>query len=145
MVFGYISWFNEGFVLFIALFVSWFIAQFSKIFVAKPKSFIELFWHTGGGPSSHLAPLMTLLTMIFFWNGFTSFFVLAFALTAIVLRDAVGVRFAEGVNAQVLKKIVPKKYSKDVIVSRGHTPKDVVWGLTIGFVVATIFLIGLGV
>jgi len=138
-------WFSEGIILFMALFVSWFIAQFSKLFFHKSKNVVDLFWQTGGGPSSHLSPLITLLVMVFFWEGMTPLFVLVFALTAIVLRDAVGVRFAEGVNAQVLKELAPARLKKRVIVANGHTMQDVLWGIAIGFVVATVFLIALGV
>ncbi len=141
MIYGYLSLANGGLTLFLAVFISWFIAQMSKVFFGRPKSFLELVWHTGGGPSSHVAPLITLLVMVFCTEGFSVLFVLAFALTAIVLRDAVGVRFAEGANAQILKDIAPKKLKDAVIVAKGHTPQDIMWGIAIGFAVATIFLI----
>ncbi len=140
-----LTFLNEGFVLFLVIVVAFIVSQSSKALLNKPKNFFDLFWHTGGGPSSHVAPLVALLTMVFFWEGLTPFFVLVFALTAIVLRDAVGVRFAEGVNAQILKNHVTKKFKEKVIVARGHTPQDVAWGVAIGFAVATIFLIILGV
>lgn len=135
----------EGPLLFLGIALAFLVTQTSKALIQKPKNFFDLFWHTGGGPSSHVAPLVAMLVMTFGFEGFSPFFVLVFALTAIVLRDAVGVRFAEGMNAQVLKEIVPKKFKKQVIVARGHTPQDVAWGVAIGFAIGTILVIIFGV
>ena len=138
------SFSNYGFVLLLGMVIAWFVTQTSKAFFHYPKSLGELFWETGHGPSSHVAPLVALLAMILFNDGISAMFVLAIALTGIVIRDALGVRYATGKNAQLLKKLLKKDLQKDVVVIPGHAVKEVllgaIFGLVVGLAFALLFL-----
>jgi len=132
-----LSFFDYGFILFISMAITWILSQGLKVFTAEKKTFQHIFYVSGTGPSSHVAPLITLATMIFLHDGFSPLFVLSFALLAIVLRDSLGVRFASGKNAEILRdSLKGKKLAKEVIIERGHTVKEIVAAVLIGLIVA---------
>ena len=91
--------------VFLACIFSWFCAQLIKtcikLFSGKVHSVRELFelmfWRTGSMPSSHAALVSTLCTTVGFRSGINSdVFMLSFGLFLITIRDAVGVRRANG-------------------------------------------------
>lgn len=132
----------QGFWILVSVVVAFFIAQLSKSFWIKPKSFYDLFFRSGGMPSSHTAPITALAGSIFIVEGLSTSFVIAFILMIVVMRDALGVRFATGRNARVLKRFIGKnKLSKDVVLVDGHTPLQVFTGFLIGLAVT--FIVGL--
>lgn len=133
----------------IACIFSWFSAQFIKtvikLFSGKVHSLQELFelllWRTGSMPSSHASLVACLCTAIGFHSGFDSdVFILALGFYLVTIRDAVGVRRANGIQARVLN-ILGKKLSEKGIVEfkpikevQGHTPMEVIIGSLLGFV-----------
>lgn len=132
---------------FLIILLSTFIPQIIKIVRAKVKSdmnFLEALAETGGMPSSH-ASLMAAVTMLIFLDGgFSALFFLSFTLMMIVIRDAVGVRFAVGEQAKAINKIIdslPKKSKTaqqidKVRVVKGHKNEEVAVGVSIGILVA---------
>ncbi len=132
---------------------SWLSAQFIKtlikLFSGKVHSVGELlellFWRTGSMPSSHSALVATLCTNVGFRSGINSdVFMLSLVFFMVTIRDAVGVRRANGIQARVLNTLGKKLVEKGIIdfvpvkEVQGHTPAEVAIGCLLGF------FIGLG-
>ena len=100
---------------------------------------------TGGMPSSHSAAVTALAFGIGYTEGFgTPISALAFAFAIITMFDATTVRYAAGEHAKVLNAIVrdikelkfrPAQRFKELL---GHTRTEVLWGMVIGIVWATV-------
>ncbi len=139
---------------FLAGLFSWLCAQLIKtlikLFSRKIHSLKELFelllWRTGSMPSSHSALVTSLCTTIGFRSGITSdVFILSLAFFFVTIRDALGVRRANGIQAKLLnhigkslaeKEIVDYKPIKEV---QGHTPSEVIMGCFLGFFIGLAF------
>ena len=126
--------------------ISWTLAQLIKVMISLrlEKSFD---WHRvfgmGGMPSSHTAFVFSLALMTGIREGFFStYFALAFALAAVVIYDAMGVRAETGRQGAVLNKIIQEvlvegkpiteKQLKELV---GHTPLEVAAGILLGSIV----------
>ena len=134
---------------------SWLSAQFIKtlinLFSGKIHSVQELFelliWRTGGMPSSHSALVATLCTTIAFRSGINSdVFLLSLGFFMVTIRDAVGVRRANGIQAKLINKIGRSLAEKKLIDDfkpvkevNGHTPAEVAIGCLIGFFIGLAF------
>ena len=105
-----------------------------------------LLWRTGGLPSSHSALVSCLCTTIAFRSGIDSdIFILSFCFFLVTIRDAVGVRRANGIQARRLNEIVKImnergmsnfKFLKEV---QGHSPMEVFIGCLLGFFIGLAF------
>ena len=100
----------------------------------------------GGMPSSHAATTVSITTMIGRGMGTTSpVFAMAVIFTLVVIFDACGVRRETGKQAKILNEIIENPNLSDVEVNEklvelvGHTPKQVLVGSLIGFIVGMIF------
>ncbi len=95
---------------------------------------------TGGMPSSHSSLMAGLTTITFLTEGSTPLFFLTIALTAIILRDAMGVRRTAGEEGLTLNLLIKKLHPgiKPVHYSLGHTPSQVLIGSIIGLISAFI-------
>lgn len=133
---------------------SWFGAQTIKTVRAlfrreihSFKDFIDrFFWRTGGLPSSHTALVSSLSAMFGIKNGFSSdSFILAFSLCIITIRDSVGVRRSNGIQAAVINRIGRRLKEnnlmnyKPIKEIQGHNPLEVFLGAGLGLFVACIF------
>lgn len=110
------------------------------------------FWSTGGMPSSHSATMISLVTSLgileaWYERGIGYDFAIALAVASVVIYDAMGVRYEAGKHAQMLNKIMenePKElkdsvgYNKELKVLLGHKPKEVFWGIIVGFLVGAL-------
>jgi acid phosphatase family membrane protein YuiD len=141
-------------IVLLATITSWCLAQLLKVllFILFHRSnrvreaVTTVFWRTGGMPSSHSAVVCALVTSIAFVEGISSnLFIFSFWFTMIVLRDALGVRRAAGLQAKALnylgkqfteKNGVDFKAVKEV---QGHTPLEVAVGAFLGIFVAVGF------
>ena len=127
---------------------SWFCAQFIKtvisILYGRIHSLYELvenlIWKTGGLPSSHSALVASLSTTVGFRNGISSdIFILSLCFFMVTIRDAVGVRRSNGIQAQKINEIGRLLNKKDIIDYKpirevnGHTPMEVTIGCLLGF------------
>ncbi len=126
----------------------WLTAQIFKIFtgVFKLRTFsvTELFFGTGGMPSSHSASVVALAVACGLQYGLDSgYFAVAALLCIIVMRDATGVRRETGKQARVLNRIMRDLFSpaqhdhfnenlKELV---GHTPLQVFVGALLGAIV----------
>ena len=140
---------------FLACLFSWLSAQLVKtlikLFSGKVHSLKELFelllWRTGSMPSSHSALVATLCTTIGFRSGVNSdVFILSLGFYLVTIRDAVGVRRANGIQAAMLNKIGRLLAEKNIIEEvkpikevQGHTPAKVIIGSLLGFFIGLAF------
>ena len=140
---------------FLACLFSWLSAQLVKtlikLFSGKVHSLKELFelllWRTGSMPSSHSALVATLCTTIGFRSGVNSdVFILSLGFYLVTIRDAVGVRRANGLQATMLNTIGRLLAAKNIIEEvkpikevQGHTPAEVIIGSLLGFFIGLAF------
>jgi len=141
--------------VFLGCVASWLCAQFIKtlikLFSGKIQSLSELFellfWRTGSMPSSHSAITACLSTMIGCNSGISSdIFILSFVFYLVTIRDAVGVRRANGMQARRLNEIgeiikekgLTKDFNKLKEVN-GHSPMEAFVGSLLGFFIGIAF------
>lgn len=124
----------------------WFVTQLFKasIHVIRGKPFrFALLWASGGMPSSHSAFMTSVTTVIALEEGVGSMlFLLAFAITCVVLHDAVVVRRQVGIHAEILNgEIKHNKASewKMLPVAIGHTIPEMVGGSLFGILLTYLF------
>jgi acid phosphatase family membrane protein YuiD len=140
--------------VFLSSFSSWFTAQILKSLVAmlrnRPRTakgiLLNLFWTTGGMPSSHSAVVSALATSVGFVQGVdTPLFIVTLFYAVIVIRDALGVRRAAGMQARAINQLLrnlsrDRKHGvKPVKEIHGHTGPEVIVGALIGFFIAVAF------
>ena len=100
----------------------------------------------GGMPSAHSAFVFSLMVMIGLREGTgTALFALSFALAAVVIYDAMGVRAETGRQGKILNQIlrevlvegqpITEKKLKELV---GHTPLEVAAGILVGTVMVLI-------
>ncbi len=99
---------------------SWFLAQVIKTilnFIMNKELNLERMVGAGGMPSAHSAFVISLMVITGRINGWDSFEVaICFALAAVVMYDATGVRQAAGQHAKVLNQIVSTMYDNFNVV-----------------------------
>lgn len=101
----------------------------------------------GGMPSSHTSFLVAMTTMVAYREGLGStLFALSFALTVIVVYDAMGVRYQTGKQSHVINKILHQMLvegqpltDETLLELVGHTPTEVFFGGIIGLLVPLAF------
>lgn len=100
---------------------------------------------SGGMPSSHSAFVCALCTTALMEYGLSSFqFSVTFALAAIVMYDATGVRWETGKQAKILNRILHEnifEWKGQILEEKlkeyvGHTPLQVLAGALLGIIVA---------
>lgn len=137
--------------MFLSAILSLFVAQFAKaaigMFKARPWRLKDVFgtllWRTGGMPSSHSALAISLATAAGFSEGMGSnLFALSLFFALVVIRDALGVRRAAGLQAKALNSLGTRASRRLGLVFRpvkeihGHTPGQVLVGGLLGFFIA---------
>ena len=101
----------------------------------------SLNWHdlivTGGMPSSHSAFVVSLATTIYLVEGASTAFAISLVFAFIVIRDAFGVRRSVGKEGQAIQKLLKlHKIKSKFHYAMGHTPKQVLVGSILGFVIS---------
>ena len=140
---------NNGLEVIVALCVSNVVAQLIKIiiFAYKRKQVnMNIFFATGGMPSSHSSTVVSMATSVGLINGFTSsIFAVSACIAFIVMYDAAGVRRAASNQARVLNQIITEFFSKDSVLRTdklkeflGHTPLQVFAGAGLGIFISFI-------
>lgn len=145
--------------------IGWCSAQILKTlhYAIKFRSFrFERLFGAGGMPSSHSALVVSMMIYTLRWQGFGSpVFALAVALAAVVIYDAMGVRYNAGLHAKELnrlRKVVDEMddeisqlsgddddddcddaVQKDLKEFLGHTPLEVLAGSLLGIIIAMAF------
>ncbi len=131
--------------------ISWAVAQFIKVLITLWLD-KKLDWRRcfgmGGMPSSHSAFVFSLMLSVAVKETVAStHFALAFAMAAVVIYDAMGVRRETGKQGEVLNQIVSQvlvegkpiteKQLKELV---GHTPLEVIGGVIVGSLVTLFFI-----
>ena len=140
--------------MFLSTVLSLIIAQVLKLVIylitnkhKKKLTAVEtMLWRTGGMPSSHSAAVCSLATSAGIYEGVNSnFFIFCLVFAMVVLRDAVGVRRAAGLQAKALNNL-GKQSAKltglefnSVKEIQGHTPLEVLVGALLGILIAICF------
>lgn len=130
---------------------AWLAAQIIKtlIYWRLTRRFdIRRMFGMGGMPSSHTSFLVAMTTMVALREGIgASLFAVSFALMAIVIYDAMGVRYQTGKQSHVLNKILHQMLVEGKPLSEenlqelvGHTPLEVFFGALIGLIVPLFFI-----
>ena len=142
--------------IFLSTASSLFIAQLLKMIIflmgRKRKNIREVIetamWRTGGMPSSHSAVVCALTTSVAFVEGIASnLFVFSFWFALVVLRDALGVRRAAGLQAKAINNLGRQSAEKwgidfhPVKEIQGHSPLEVVVGGFLGIFIAAGFVL----
>jgi hypothetical protein len=140
--------------VFLSAFTSWFTAQILKSVVAllrnRPRTakgiLLNLFWATGGMPSSHSAVVSSLATSVGFVMGVdTPLFIVTLFYAILIFRDALGVRRAAGMQARAINQLLrnlareQKHRVKPLKEIHGHTGPEVAVGALLGFFIAVAF------
>jgi hypothetical protein len=141
-------------IIFLAPAISWCTAQAIKVVLyvlnhrkGRLKDVIETaIWRTGGMPSSHSAVVCSLTTSVGFSEGVSSnLFIFCIWFAMVVLRDALGVRRAAGLQAKALNNLGRQFAEKSgvdfqaVKEIQGHTPQEVMVGAFLGIFIAVVF------
>lgn len=143
--------------VFLACVFSWLCAQFVKtvikLFSGSVHSLAELFellfWRTGGMPSSHSAITACICTIVGYRSGIDSdIFILAIVFYLVTIRDAVGVRRANGMQARRLNEIgeiLKEKGLYDEFTKlkevNGHSPMEAFVGSLLGLFIGIAFCV----
>ena len=132
----------------IAGLIAWLLAQIIKLpldYLWTRKWNWALLITTGGMPSSHSSLVTGTVFAIGLYNGFYSpLFALGVAITMIVTYDAAGVRRQAGIHAQRINVLFDELLRGHPISERdlrevlGHTPLEVMGGILLGLIVATV-------
>ena len=130
---------------FVAVVISWFLAQSLKVclyWFSEKKLNLWHFFEAGGMPSAHSASVTALTLGIALTQGWNSpLFTVSLVFALIVMYDATGVRRAAGKQAEMLNKIVDDIYAngkvrleklKEIL---GHDPIEVFAGATLALVI----------
>ena len=132
----------------------WFLSQLVKGIISlldsKTRTFKQiletLFWRTGGMPSSHAAVVASMTAAVAFSEGIGSnLFAVSLFVAMVVMRDAMGVRRASGLQARALNLLGSKLAEKQGISFdpvkeiRGHHPLEVVVGALMGLFIAAAY------
>ena len=132
----------------------WFLAQLIKGIVAlfkirknRLREVLEtLVWRTGGMPSSHASVVASMTVTVGFYEGVGSnLFAVSLFIAMVVMRDAVGVRRASGLQARALNLLGKQASEKLGIEFRpvkeihGHGPLEVIVGALLGSFIAAAY------
>lgn len=136
----------DSFYILLAFVIGWFIAQAIKIIIAfvtkkgkiSGEELFRLIMRSGGMPSSHASCFIAATMTIGFRCGFDSaIFALAVCNAAIIIYDAVNVRYAVGQQGKLLNKIASNTIlARPLRLVEGHTVKQAIVGSIIGILVA---------
>lgn len=134
--------------------LAWLTAQVLKTLInfAFTKKFkAERLFGAGGMPSSHTALVIaTAISTARQCGVDSSQFALAAIFAAVVMYDAMGVRYAAGEQAKVINRLVDELFDtmkldqekiphfKELKEMLGHTPVEVIGGIIVGVVIALI-------
>ena len=129
---------------------SWLTAQVVKLLIDWRLNHalnIRMLVSNGGMPSAHTAFVVSLAMMVALHEGLGSVsFAVSFALAAVVINDAVGVRYHTGEQSKIINKILHRmlvegKPLTDEVLHElvGHTPTEAFFGALIGLVIPLFF------
>lgn len=99
---------------------------------------------SGGMPSAHSATVTALTVIIGYYEGYSSsVFALSVLFSAVVIYDALMVRFSSGEQGDLLNELLKEQKSKltKIRVAHGHRPTEVIAGVAVGLMVAGVVIL----
>ena len=141
-------------MIFLSCITSWFLSQLIKAIAAllhiRRRGFREvieaLLWRTGGMPSSHTAVVTSMTASLAFNEGYGSnLFAVSLFVAMVVIRDAMGVRRAVGLQARTFNLLGKQAAEKlgiefhPVKEIQGHAPLEVIAGGILGIFISAAF------
>ncbi len=131
----------DGLRIILAFVCGFVVAQTIKFIIAlieKKKNIWQYLLKSGDMPSGHAASLIAATTYIGFSEGiFSSLFALAVCISAIVLYDAMNVRYVVGEQGKALNKLI----SKPIRIAEGHTFLEVLVGTILGGIIGYLIFV----
>lgn len=143
----------DGLYVIIAFVLGFLVAQLWKLFAGlmsheKPEGVtswqaaIGYFSRSGGMPSGHAASMTAMTICLGGMYGWTSgIFALAVGMWAIILYDAIHVRYAVGEQGKVLNEVAKREKLAVLPVVEGHTLAQVVVGVVLGAITGGLILV----
>jgi len=132
----------------IAVTLGWLIAQLLKCIlhsICHKANLFEVFFTSGGMPSSHTAVVVSITTLIGLSEGFdTAIFGLASAIMLVVVYDAVKVRKSVGDQAELIHELLKEQKSEinPPKIVRGHRVSEAIVGAALGVIIGVaVFLL----
>ena len=123
----------------LAVIFSHVIKEIIHVYTHKEFSWYVLLLKTGGMPSSHSAAVSALTLAIYFVDGLSILFWACFVFSAVIIRDAFGVRKSVSDQATMINVLLGKaEIQEKVHIVLGHTPIQVFTGIIIGILSALI-------
>ena len=113
------------------------------IHVAKNRTFswYTFFLETGGMPSSHSAAVSALTTSIFALQGASALFWASLVFSAVIVRDAFGVRKSVSDQAELVNTLLSRAdIERKVDIILGHTPLQAIIGVLVGISSASLII-----
>lgn len=130
----------NGLWVLLAVVISLLLSKLFKLFFFKKVK--DAMLAGGGMPSSHCASVMSLTSMIFFIEGFSSAFAISLAFAVVVFIDAIRVRRAVGINAAALRDLAHHDHHKEsIMVEHGHTIPEAIYGAVLGLAVSVVLYV----
>jgi acid phosphatase family membrane protein YuiD len=122
------------------------LLQIRKKVISLPEVLETLVWRTGGMPSSHAAVVASMTAAVGFHDGLGSnLFAVSLFVAMVVMRDAMGVRRASGLQAHALN-LLGKNTSDKLGINfqtvkeiQGHGPLEVIVGALLGILVSAAY------
>lgn len=140
--------------------LGWFTAQLLKTLIhwaVNHKFDAERIFGCGGMPSSHSATVSSLAAAVGLECGFAGYeFAIAFTLAVVVIYDALNVRLETGKQAVVINHLLTKEQIREILNGTprskrtkkpalkeyvGHTPLQILAGMFVGILVASLICI----
>ena len=119
---------------FLIMLITLFSAQGGKLLFDMLKGKKASLGENGGMPSAHTAIIVALNVVILVETGLSMTFLVTLVLAAIVINDAMGVRYETTRHSELLNKLMKTDKYKTV----GHTAIEVIMGGTIGLLIPLI-------
>ena len=120
--------------------LAWLCGRNRRVFGGRPRSRLLL---SGGMPSAHSATVSALAVAIGYFDGWQGApFALAVVFAAVVIYDAVMVRFSSGQQGDMLNRLITAHYPdlQPIRIAHGHTPLEGAAGSIVGVVVAAVVI-----
>ncbi|GIU69904.1 MAG: membrane protein [Candidatus Woesearchaeota archaeon] len=124
---------------FLSFIISWIMSVLIKSFLFYFKSRTFSFKEglkNGGMPSSHSAVVSAITFSVYFKEGFSSAFFVSMVFSLIIVSDAFILRRNVGIQAEKLNILLEKSNQQTIEVVNGHTFKQVIAGIVLGFIVS---------
>jgi acid phosphatase family membrane protein YuiD len=129
-------------IYFLSFTIAWIVSIIAKstiLSIQRHRRFsIRYGFENGGIPSSHTTAVSAITMAVLLRTGFTEAFFICLVFSAVVISDALRLRYIVGIQGEKLNRLLEKSGEAPIDVVYGHKFKQVIAGMIIGIVTATI-------